>query len=155
MTKVNMPIWYKVMQHFGKKKIPQLGKSYLEIMGRVAVLFICFVLRFYFLILRERESNERGRGREKISGRLHTEWGAPRGAWSLNTEIMTWAEIRRQTVNPPCPPGAPGSQFLKHSQEGAWLGRCHLSKDLKARRELTMQIAKYLIRSQFEISKTQ
>ena len=49
----------------------------------------------------------RGRGRERIWSRLHTQHSPWLGAWSYDSEIMTWAEIKSQILHRLSCPGAP------------------------------------------------
>ena len=77
-------------------------------------------IKFVF-VFRERErarardsmckwlGRDRERGRERILSRI---W-AWHGAWSHNPEIMTWAEIKSQTLNWLSHPGAPQLTFKK------------------------------------------
>ena len=83
---------------------------------------------------RERE-RERERGRERVSmsgggaerespkQARHCQCRARDGAWSMNCEIMTWAEIKSQMLNQLNHPGSPGlelSQGQDHSQCLPW-----------------------------------
>lgn len=75
------------------------------------------ILFFFFKIyvfIRDRESTKWGRDRgERISIRLHAQ--PPLRAQSHDSEIMTWPEIRSQTLNRLSHPGALEVTLLKNN----------------------------------------
>ena len=91
------------------------------------------LLALIFFNLRERETDRqtdcdyeyklgkgRGQGRhtEKILSRFHTQHGALHGAQCHDPGIMTYAEIKSQTLNQLSHPGAPYPSVLK---EESWI----------------------------------
>ena len=91
-------------------------------------------IHFYF---RERASTSEGNGqreRERILNRLHTQHRAQHRARSHNSQIMTWAKIKSQTLNWLSKPGAPTLGILNRLSwrgllklyEGTYLGQCGL-----------------------------
>ena len=64
---------------------------------------LIFDLNKFFL----RESVSRGRGRERISSKLHAQLGAWCRARSHDHETMTWAKIKGQKLNWLSHPGTP------------------------------------------------
>ena len=90
---------------------------------------LCWFLSFFlsrlhglsvslFIYSRERERGREHiwgqelRERERISSRLHTEWGAPHGAWSRGPEIMTCAVVKSQCLVAP-PPRRPCGPIVR------------------------------------------
>ena len=64
--------------------------------------------------VQNRVNIRRGRGRERMSSRLHAQHRALYGAGSHNPEIMTWAETKSQMPNQLSHPGAPQNKsFFK------------------------------------------
>lgn len=88
------------------------------IVKSVRALKIFFEVFIYLLIyFRETErvlkpgEKQRGKKRERIPSRLHTERGAQRGAQSHNSEIVTWAEAEGVRPSTAGHPGAPSKSI--------------------------------------------
>ena len=74
------------------------------------VMMTLLLSDFFFFWERERAQagrGERSRGRERILSTLHIQGRAPCGAWLHDSEIMTWAEIKRWPLNQLSHPDAP------------------------------------------------
>ena len=67
-------------------------------------------------------------GRERISSRLLTECGAHCGAWSQDPEIMTWGEIKSQTLKWLSHPGAPRCNIFEGIIMLKWVGHWFLKE---------------------------
>ena len=67
---------------------------------------------FKKIYLFERESSE-GNGRGERESQADSALKTQCGAWSQDTEILTWVKTKNQTLNWLCHPGAPGSRTFK------------------------------------------
>ena len=70
-----------------------------------------FLKMFIYFETESMQKWERGKERERIPSRLHTQHRVQRGAWPHDLRITTWAEIKSQTLNWLSHPGAPRKCF--------------------------------------------
>ena len=87
-----------------KNSIVQTTKEFFRVF--ISISFY-FYLKIYLFVLETESTGGRGRKKERNLTRLHIEQGAWCGAWSHDTETLTWAKTKSQTPNQLCHPGAP------------------------------------------------